>query len=139
MDHCLLVGRTDFLFGCLYEYFSADSVAKATYLECLEPYILNDTLTSVTPGVMKDFVEHYESRGSLAAVEACITHMDIASLDIHQVPYIVTVVAFLMLNQTSGWLRRLCPLPYMDPNYATGSTTNELTALEQLLWFDFRR
>ena len=85
VDHCLLVGRTDFLFGCLYEYFSADSVAKATYLECLEPYILNDTLTSVTPVVMKDFVEHYESRGSLAAVEACVTHMDIASLDIHQV------------------------------------------------------
>ena len=85
VDHCLLVGRTDFLFGCLYEYFSADSVAKATYLECLEPYILNDTLTSVTPVVMKDFVEHYESRGSLTAVEACVTHMDIASLDIHQV------------------------------------------------------
>jgi len=85
VDHCLLVGRTDFLFGRLYEYFSADSVAKATYLECLEPYMLNDTLTSVTPGVMKDFVEHYERRGSLVAVEACITHMDIASLDIHQV------------------------------------------------------
>lgn len=85
VDHCLLVRRTDFLFGVLYEYFSADSVAKATYLECLEPYILNDTLTSVTPVVMKDFVEHYESRGSLTAVEACVTHMDIASLDIHQV------------------------------------------------------
>ena len=85
VDHCLLVGRTDFLFGCLYEYFSADSVAKATYLECLEPYILNDTLTSVTPVVMKDFIEHYEGRGSVVAVEACITHMDIASLDIHQV------------------------------------------------------
>jgi len=85
VDHCLLVGRTDFLFGCIYEYFSVDSVAKVTYLECLEPYILNDTLTCVTPGVMKDFVEHYERRGALTAVEACITHIDITSLDIHQV------------------------------------------------------
>lgn len=93
VDHCLLVGRTDFLFGCLYEYFSVDSVAKATYLECLEPYIMNDTLTYVTPGVMKDFIEHYESRGSLAAVEACITHMDITSLDIHQVHCNLNTVA----------------------------------------------
>ena len=85
VDHCLLVGRTDFLFGRLYDHFSADSVAKATYLECLEPYILNDTLTSVTPVVMKEFIEHHESCGALADVEACITHIDIASLDIHQV------------------------------------------------------
>ena len=85
VDHCLLVGRMDFLFGRLYDCFSADPLAKATYLECLEPYMLNDTLTAVTPAVMKDFVLHYERRGLLQAVEACITHMDIASLDIHQV------------------------------------------------------
>ena len=85
VDNCLLVGRTDFLFGRLYEDLSVDSIAKATYLECLEPYILNDTLTVVTPGVMKDFVEHYEQRGAVRCVESCITHMDIASLDIHQV------------------------------------------------------
>jgi len=55
------------------------------YLESLEPYIRNDTLTSVTPSVMKDFVDYYEQRGALSAVEECIVHMDVASLDIHQV------------------------------------------------------
>ena len=104
VDHCLLVGRTDFLFGRLYEYFSADSVAKATYLECLEPYILNDTLTYVTPVVMKDFVEHYERRGSLAEVEACITHMDISSLDIHQVCDVNSIppLAFATVGWATG-------------------------------------
>jgi vacuolar protein sorting-associated protein 8 len=81
----LLVKRTDFLFGRLYDRFSADAIAKAMYLESLEPYILNDTLTSITPIVMKDFVDHYEQRGALTAVEACIIHLDVASIDIHQV------------------------------------------------------
>lgn len=85
VDNCLLVKRTDFLFGRLYDRFSADAIAKAMYLESLEPYILNDTLTSITPIVMKDFVDHYEQRAALTAIEACIVHMDVASLDIHQV------------------------------------------------------
>lgn len=91
VDNCLLVKRTDFLFGRLYDRFSTDAIAKTMYLESLEPYILNDTLTSVTPGVMKDFVDYYEHRGALSAVEACILHMDVASLDIHQVHWQATL------------------------------------------------
>ena len=34
---------------------------------------------------MKDFIDHYESRGLLQNVEACVVHLDISSLDIHQV------------------------------------------------------
>ena len=42
-------------------------------------------MVSITPGVMKDFVDHYQEKGMVQNVEACIVHMDIASLDIHQV------------------------------------------------------
>lgn len=85
VEHCLTMQQTDFLFGKIYDRFSEDPIAKGTYLECLEPYILNDMLTHITPSVMKDFVQHYEQKGILSSVESCIIHMDIASLDIHQV------------------------------------------------------
>ncbi|XP_072048156.1 LOW QUALITY PROTEIN: vacuolar protein sorting-associated protein 8 homolog [Amphiura filiformis] len=85
VDHCLILGRTDILFGTIYDKFSQDSIAKGVFLECLEPYILNDKLNSVTPIVMQDFVEHYKNREMVENVEGCIVHMDIASLDIHQV------------------------------------------------------
>ncbi|XP_072180793.1 vacuolar protein sorting-associated protein 8 homolog [Diadema setosum] len=85
VEHCLMLGRKDVLFGSIYEKFRHDIIAKGVFLECLEPYILNDRLTSVTPEVMKDFIEHYRQKELISNVEACIVHMDIASLDIHQV------------------------------------------------------
>ncbi|XP_077997967.1 vacuolar protein sorting-associated protein 8 homolog isoform X1 [Glandiceps talaboti] len=85
VEYCLTLQKTDILFSTLYEKFSEDTIAKGVFLECLEPYILNDKLVSITPIVMKAFVEHYELKGMLQNVEACIVHMDVASLDIHQV------------------------------------------------------
>lgn len=73
------------LFGAIYDQFSKDTIARGVFLECLEPYILNDKLASIPPHVMKDFVEHYRDKEMVPNVEACIVHMDIASLDIHQV------------------------------------------------------
>ncbi|KAJ8320304.1 hypothetical protein KUTeg_001891 [Tegillarca granosa] len=85
VDYCLYLDRTDILFGRIYERFGEDMIARGTFLECLEPYILNDKLVSIPPSVMKDFVEHYESRQMLESVEACIVHLEVTSLDIHQV------------------------------------------------------
>ncbi|CAH1788234.1 unnamed protein product, partial [Owenia fusiformis] len=85
VDYCLNLDRMDILFGEIYEKFSADMIAHGFFLECLEPYILSDRLVFITPVVMKDFVNHYEQKGMLQDVEACIVHLDIASLDIHQV------------------------------------------------------
>ena len=76
---------SDILFGRIYEQFCHDPLAKGTFLECLEPYIVQDRLCSMLPAVMQDLVDHYKAHGMLDNVEACIVHMDIASLDIHQV------------------------------------------------------
>ena len=81
---CLNCSR-DTLFGRIYERFASDVIAKGTFLECLEPYIQADCLTLIPPSVMREFVEHYQLRGMLDGVEASIVHLDIASLDIHQV------------------------------------------------------
>jgi hypothetical protein len=56
IDYCLAVNQTDVLFSDLYNYFAEDPVGKCVYLQCLEPYILADKLTSLSPIVLKDFV-----------------------------------------------------------------------------------
>ncbi|KAL5005898.1 hypothetical protein ScPMuIL_017056 [Solemya velum] len=85
VDYTLLLNRIDVLFGRIYDRFGEDMIAKGTFLECLEPYIVSDKLSSVPPSVMKDFVDHYQAKGMLESVEACIVHLEVASLDIHQV------------------------------------------------------
>ena len=69
-----------------------DVIAMGTFLECLEPYIINDKLQVMPPAVMKDFVTHYETKGLLENVEACIVHMNVASLDIHNVSISVRIL-----------------------------------------------
>ncbi|XP_005999154.1 vacuolar protein sorting-associated protein 8 homolog isoform X1 [Latimeria chalumnae] len=85
VDHCLLLQRTDLLFGQIYSKLSENSVAKGVFLECLEPYILQNKLTGVTPQVMKDLLIHFQDNDMMENIEACIVHMDITSLDIQQV------------------------------------------------------
>lgn len=85
VDHCLQIGRTDFLYGKVYERFAEDVTARGVFLDHLEPYIIKDELTHITPEVMKDFLEHYESKGMLASIEACIVHLDLTNLNVKQV------------------------------------------------------
>ena len=47
--------------------------------------ILNDELDVVSPGILKDFIELYESRDQFASIEACIVRLKVESFDIHQV------------------------------------------------------
>uniref|UniRef100_H2ZCD3 Uncharacterized protein n=1 Tax=Ciona savignyi TaxID=51511 RepID=H2ZCD3_CIOSA len=85
VNHCLHIGRVDVLFGRIYERFRVDCVAHGAFLECLEPYILNNQLQSISPEVMQDFVTHYQAKGMLSNVESCLLHLDVSSLDLHQV------------------------------------------------------
>lgn len=60
-------------------------MARITFLELLEPHFLNDRLPSLPPSVMQQFVAHYEDKGAFEALENCIGHVDVASLDLHQI------------------------------------------------------
>ena len=93
-----MVHFRDILFDRIYERFNSDVLARGVFLECLEPYILLDKLVSITPVVMKDFVDHYENKGMLQNVEACIVHLHIASLDIHQVCFLFSFLSLKPLK-----------------------------------------
>ncbi|XP_075463221.1 vacuolar protein sorting-associated protein 8 homolog isoform X3 [Ascaphus truei] len=85
VDYCLLLQRTDILFSQVYDKLSENCVAKGVFLECLEPYLLRDKLPGLTSHVMKELLLHFQDRGQMESVEACIVHMDITSLDIQQI------------------------------------------------------
>jgi vacuolar protein sorting-associated protein 8 len=82
---CLLFIFRDIVFTRLWENVFLDPVSKVIYLESLEPLILNDQLTFIPPAILQQFVNCYEQSGKLQALEACIIHLDISSLDLHQV------------------------------------------------------
>ena len=80
------IGRTDLLFDEIFNRFRKVGL-NGVFLEHLEPYILNDKLISLNPEIMQAFVNHYskQSEEMLQRVEQCILHLDILSLDFHQV------------------------------------------------------
>ncbi|WOG97677.1 hypothetical protein DCAR_0417018 [Daucus carota subsp. sativus] len=84
VEFCVHIKRTDVLFDEIYSRFVSVK-HKDTFLELLEPYILNDKLGSLPPEIMQALVEHYSMKGWLQRIEQCVLHMDISSLDFNQV------------------------------------------------------
>ncbi|XP_033849664.2 vacuolar protein sorting-associated protein 8 homolog isoform X1 [Acipenser ruthenus] len=82
---CFKFNKTDLLFGEVYDKLNHNAVALGVLFECLEPYILADRLKDITPLVVKELVVYYENGGMLDALESLITHLDITTLDLHQI------------------------------------------------------
>lgn len=82
---CVRLGKVDLLFDCVWTTFQEDPFSSAVYLESLEPYILSDQLVEIPPAIVQEFVSHYHKRGKLEGLEACVTHLCVTCLDIHQV------------------------------------------------------
>ncbi|XP_071448355.1 vacuolar protein sorting-associated protein 8 homolog isoform X2 [Hetaerina americana] len=85
IQYCLALSQKELLFSKVWDVVQTVASAKACFLEGLEPYFLNDQLQSVPPDIMQQFVSHYESQGLIQALEACLLHVDVGSLDVHQV------------------------------------------------------
>ena len=79
------------MFEWIYQRFSESALKRAAFIECLESYILSGELTRLTSNVVRDFVSHYEKKGALGIVEACIVNMDIANIDVEQVNIVLRV------------------------------------------------
>ncbi|CAM1504301.1 Fc.00g018920.m01.CDS01 [Cosmosporella sp. VM-42] len=81
---CQSIDNTDFLFDEMYEWYD-DSDVEGIFLECLEPYILEKTISMAPPTVVKDIVSHFVSRGWESRLEEMICHMETATLDLDQI------------------------------------------------------
>lgn len=78
------IGNVDFVFDDMYEWFE-EGGAEGIFLEALEPYILDGSVTIVPPTVIKAMVSHYVSQGWESRLEEMICHMETATLDLDQV------------------------------------------------------
>jgi hypothetical protein len=81
---CHSVSDVDFLFDEMYEWYE-DAGMEGIFLETLEPYILDQTVTAVPPGVVKAMVTYFVSKGFESRLEETICHMDTATLDLDQI------------------------------------------------------
>ncbi|CAK7227245.1 Vacuolar protein sorting-associated protein 8 [Sporothrix bragantina] len=81
---CEQVGDTNFVFDDMYEWFE-ETGTEGIFLETLEPYILEQTITAIPPTVVKALVRHYVGRGMESRLEEIICHMNTATLDLDQI------------------------------------------------------
>uniref|UniRef100_T1IUN0 RING-type domain-containing protein n=1 Tax=Strigamia maritima TaxID=126957 RepID=T1IUN0_STRMM len=77
----------DSLFNKVYESFRTHAITREIFLEALEPRILINRFESIPipPTVVSDFVDHYAAKEEFEALQACIAHMDISTMDLHKV------------------------------------------------------
>lgn len=80
---CQSVQDEDFLFDEAYEWYE-DAGVEGIFLEVLEPYILDQSITIIPPSVIKDMVTHYVEKGWESRLEEMICHMETATLDLDQ-------------------------------------------------------
>ncbi|XP_064186858.1 vacuolar protein sorting-associated protein 8 homolog isoform X2 [Anguilla rostrata] len=82
---CIKFNKTGVLFGEVYEKLIQHAVALGVLFECLQPHISAGRLTSIPPLVMKDMVAHYDDQGMTELLDDLIPHLDVMTLDLHQV------------------------------------------------------
>lgn len=81
---CQSIDNIDFLFGEMYEWFE-DAGVEGIFLETMESYILERTISSVPPTVVKGMVAHFVGKGLESRLEEMICHMETATMDLDQV------------------------------------------------------
>ncbi|PHH74420.1 hypothetical protein CDD80_3093 [Ophiocordyceps camponoti-rufipedis] len=81
---CQAIGTTDYLFDEVYERYEAAAVT-GVFHETLEPYVLEEAITSVPPAVVKDLVAYHVSRGWEGRLEELICRMQTVTFDLDQI------------------------------------------------------
>ena len=81
---CISMEDTDFLFEDVYNYYQ-DGDVEGVFLESIEPYIVDDEISVISPVVIKDLVGHYTALGLNARIEEMICHLDSRTMDIDQI------------------------------------------------------
>ena len=81
---CISMEETDFLFEGVYSFYQ-DGDFEGVFLESIEPYIVDDEISVISPVVIKDLLGHYTARGLNTRIEEMICHLDPRTMDIDQI------------------------------------------------------
>ena len=80
---CMSMKEIEFLFEEIYEAYDQASV-EDIFFEVLEPYILDEEITSIPPDVLKDLISQYASKDRAKRLEEMICRLDTSTMDLHQ-------------------------------------------------------
>ena len=104
LEFCSGIDRLDVLFGQIFNRFVAANQAT-TLLDLLEPYVLCKKIKYLGPEIMAAFIENFQHKGDLVAIERCLLYLD---------------VTFLDFNNTVGMLRKNSLYSALIHVYSTG-------------------
>lgn len=132
---CQAIDAQDFLFEDMYEWYN-DAEVEGLFLETLEPYILEETVTIVPPVVVKDMVTHYVTKGWESRLEEMICHMQTATLDLDQITVLCKqhslydALTYVWNQALSDYITPMIDLlsllvPLMTNGTNTGGTTED--------------
>jgi hypothetical protein len=81
---CMSMEEMDFLFEDVYESYSEAS-SEDIFFIILEPYILEEEIVAVPPGVLQNLITSYASHDNTVRLEEMICRLDTKSMDLHQI------------------------------------------------------
>ncbi len=81
IDYCSSIKRTDLLFSPIFDRFRS-AAQDATFVELLQPYIMDGRLTSLPARVIKTLVTHYSQNDMDEDLERCILRLDPREMDL---------------------------------------------------------
>ena len=115
IEFCVCIERLDLLFGAIFAKFVSINQARVL-LDLLEPYVLQEKITYLAPEVMAAFVDHFQHKQDLSAVERCLLHMDVTLLDFNSIVTLLRkhkLYSALIYVYTSGLDEYTPPLELM--------------------------
>ncbi|KPI45380.1 Vacuolar protein sorting-associate-like protein [Cyphellophora attinorum] len=81
---CISANDEDFLFDTVFSWYD-DHDHGGLFLDVLEPYILDGTITSIPPPALKLMVDYFQTTHPPSELEKIICLLDTSSMDIDQV------------------------------------------------------
>ena len=81
---CLVMDDLDFLFEEVFSWFEEHEQGEK-FVDVLEPYILDRSITSVPPPALKTLINHFAQTHTPSVLEEIICMLDTSTMDIDQV------------------------------------------------------
>ncbi len=140
--YCQAIGKEQLLFDVIFPMFKkAKDGNGGIFLELLEPFVLQNRLTTMNGSTLDAFARHYYRLGRLQRVEQCLMRMDVKLLDFDQVARLCRehkLASALVYLYNTGRDDYMTPLDFLFESIASenksGTARVRATGLRILLY-----